>query len=90
MDSIPRGKSLSLAATAWVATRSSVGTTQRPVSEGPSGFKGGISAENYMRRTGISRATTTRDLQDLVDRKALIRVGALTSTRCHLCVTTTP
>lgn len=52
--------------------------------EGPAGFKGGLSAENYLRITGTSRATATRDLQDLVDKLALTRTGALKSTRYHL------
>ncbi len=52
--------------------------------EGPNGFKGGLSAENYIRITGTSRATATRDLQDLVDKQALIRTGLLKSTRYYL------
>lgn len=52
--------------------------------EGPAGFKGGLSAENYIRLTGTSRATATRDLQDLVDKQALTRTGILKSTRYHL------
>jgi len=52
--------------------------------EEPGGFKDGLSAENYIRITGTSRATATRDLQDLVDKKALTRSGALKSTRYHL------
>ena len=52
--------------------------------EGPAGFKGGLSAENYIRITGTSRATATRDLQDLVDKQALTRTGNLKSTRYHL------
>ncbi|MEJ1992726.1 MAG: Fic family protein, partial [Maritimibacter sp.] len=43
--------------------------------EGPGGFKGGLSAENYLRITGTSRATATRDLQDLVEKGALSRTG---------------
>ncbi|MBU4527921.1 MAG: Fic family protein [Hoeflea sp.] len=43
--------------------------------EGPDGFKGGLSAENYIAITGTSRATATRDLADLVDKGALIRTG---------------
>jgi len=43
--------------------------------EGISGFKGGLSAENYLRITGTSRTTATRDLQDLVSKKALLRTG---------------
>ncbi len=52
--------------------------------EGVEGFKGGLSAENYISMTGAARATATRDLQDLVDKGVLIRTGALKSTRYHL------
>ncbi|MGB7947826.1 MAG: Fic family protein [Candidatus Binatia bacterium] len=52
--------------------------------EGLEGFKGGLSAENYISITGASRATTTRDLQDLVDKGVLRRTGTLKSTRYHL------
>src|SRR5262249_19254401 len=38
----------------------------RMFAEGPSGFKGGLSAENYIAITKTSRATATRDLVDLV------------------------
>ena len=62
----------------------------RMMREGPEGFKGGLSAENYLRITGTSRATATRDLQDLVEKKALVRVGSLKSTRYHLYITTRP
>ncbi len=37
--------------------------------EGINGFKGGLSAENYIAITGTSRATATRDLQDLVEKR---------------------
>lgn len=43
--------------------------------EGPAGFKGGLSAENYLAITQTSRATATRDLNDLVDKGALVRSG---------------
>lgn len=43
--------------------------------EGPDGFKCGCSAENYIAITGTSRATATRDLQDLVEMSALSRTG---------------
>jgi Fic family protein len=62
----------------------------RMMREGPSGFKGGLSAENYIRLTGTSRATATRDLQDLVEKKALVRTGTLKSTRYHLYITVKP
>jgi Fic family protein len=52
--------------------------------EGVEGFKGGLSAENYISMTGAARATATRDLRDLVDKGVLIRTGALKSTRYHL------
>ena len=60
----------------------------RLMREGPDGFKGGLSAEKYISITGTSRATATRDLQDLVAVKALIRTGSLKSTRYHLPITT--
>ncbi len=52
--------------------------------EGLSGFKGGLSAENYISITGVSRATTTRDLQDLVAKGALIKTGERKYTRYYL------
>jgi Fic family protein len=52
--------------------------------EGIDGFKGGLSAENYISITGTSRATATRDLQDLVEKGALNRTGSLRHTRYWL------
>lgn len=52
--------------------------------EGLEGFKGGLSAENYISITGTSRATATRDLQDLVKKSVLTRKGELKSTRYYL------
>ena len=52
--------------------------------EGPAGFKGGLSAENYLKITGTSRATATRDLQDLVEKGALSRTGERRHTRYWL------
>ena len=52
--------------------------------EGPDGFKGGLSAENYITITAASRATATRDLQDLVAKGALTRTGERRHTRYHL------
>ncbi len=51
---------------------------------GPEGFTGGLSAQNYLSITKTSRATATRDLQDLVDKGALIKRGELKNTRYHL------
>lgn len=56
----------------------------RMFEEGMEGFKGGLSAENYIRITKTSRATATRDLQDLVDKGALNRTGERKSTRYTL------
>lgn len=52
--------------------------------EGPDGFKGGLSAENYIAITKASRATATRDLQNLVTKGALRRTGELKQTRYWL------
>ena len=52
--------------------------------EGLSGFKGGLSAENYITIAKTSASTATRDLQDLVTQGALTRTGELKSTRYHL------
>lgn len=52
--------------------------------EGIDGFKGGLSADNYISITGTSRATATRDLQNLVAMGALTRTGELRHTRYHL------
>jgi len=57
---------------------------ERMFREGPEGFKGGLSAENYIRITDTSRATATRDLQHLVDLGALTRTGMLKGTRYWL------
>lgn len=56
----------------------------RMYQEGPDGFTGGMSAEKYIRISPTSRATATRDLQDLVENKALVRKGDLKSTRYYL------
>lgn len=52
--------------------------------EGIEGFKGGLSAENYISIARTSRATATRDLQDLVSMGALRKTGELKFTRYHL------
>ena len=53
---------------------------------GPEGFTGGLSAGNYMRMTGASSATTTRDLAELVDMGVLVKTGDRKATRYHLVV----
>ncbi|MFS8048760.1 Fic family protein [Rhizobium sp. BR 314] len=52
--------------------------------EGIAGFKGGLSAENYISITATSRATATRDLQQLVEIGALTRTGERRHTRYAL------
>ncbi|MEZ5836604.1 MAG: Fic family protein [Geminicoccaceae bacterium] len=49
--------------------------------EGVGGFKGGLSAKNYITITGAFRATATRDLQDLVEKGLFVKKGKLKSTR---------
>ncbi len=56
----------------------------RIFAEGLKGFSGGLSAENYIKITKTSRATATRDLNDLVERKALYKTGELKHTRYWL------
>lgn len=56
----------------------------RMFAEGPEGFKGGLTAEKYIAITKASRATTTRDLIDLVEKGALNKTGALRHTRYQL------
>jgi Fic family protein len=55
--------------------------------EGIDGFKGGLSADNYIRIAKTSRATATRDLQDLVAKGALTKTGELRHTRYFLDIT---
>ena len=52
--------------------------------EGVDGFKGGLSAENYIRIAATSRATATRDLAEMVETGALRKTGKLRHTRYHL------
>lgn len=58
----------------------------RMFKEGPDGFQGGLSAGKYAIITGASPATTTRDLVDLVEKGALVRVGELRHARYQLSV----
>jgi Fic family protein len=56
----------------------------RMLREGIDGYKGGLSAENYITISKTSRATATRDLQELVEKGALSKTGELRHTRYHL------
>lgn len=57
---------------------------ERLFKEGPDGFKGGLSANNYSSITKAPRATTTRDLQDLVIKNILFKTGELKGSRYYL------
>lgn len=57
---------------------------ERMFREGIDGFKGGLSAENYNKIAPVPRSTVTRDLNDLVDKGALIKIGQLKHTRYYL------
>lgn len=48
---------------------------RRMLEEGPHGFEGGMSAKKYMTITGASKATATRDLQDLADKGIVVPAG---------------
>jgi Fic family protein len=58
--------------------------------EGPDDFAGGLSAGNYRTITGASLATATRDLNDLIEKGALIRTGERRYARYHLASTIQP
>lgn len=60
----------------------------RMFEEGLEGFKGGLSAENYISITKTSRATATRDLSELVNMNALVKTGELRHTRYFLNIKT--
>ena len=53
---------------------------QRMLKEGPQGFEGGMSAKKYISITKTSKATATRDLQDLVKKSVLKPMGGGRST----------
>lgn len=52
--------------------------------EGLDGFTGGLSAANYITIASTSRATATRDLQELVALGVFTQTGTLKSTRYYL------
>ena len=47
----------------------------RMLDEGPDGFEGGMNARKYKGLTRVSKATATRDIQQLVDMGAFVRHG---------------
>jgi len=54
---------------------------RRMLKEGPEGFEGGMSAKKYIAITHTSKATATRDLQDMVAKGAFIPYGGGRNTR---------
>ncbi len=52
--------------------------------EGLNGFKGGLSAQNYINITKTSRATATRDLQEMVNLGVVYKTGELKHTRYYV------
>lgn len=57
---------------------------RRMLDEGPEGFEGGINASKYVGLTKVSKATATRDLQQLAELGVLLPVGGGRSTRYQL------
>ena len=57
---------------------------------GTEGFLGGMSADKYFKITHAPHSTVTRDLNDLVDKKALWRSGQRRQARYHLSLTLRP
>ncbi len=62
----------------------------RVLREGPEGFKGGLSAGNYVSIAKTSPATARRDLADLVDKGAFTRTGERRHARYHLTIPLRP
>ena len=52
--------------------------------EGPTGFQGGMNARKYMSISKTSKATATRDLQDLVAKGLLKAHGGGRSTKYEI------
>ena len=57
---------------------------KRIFNAGHEGFKGGLSADNYIRIVKTSASTAIRDLKDLVDKGILLKTGELKRTRYWL------
>ena len=57
---------------------------KKMLEKGAEGFEGGMSAKKYMKITKTSKATATRDLQDLVEKGVLISIGAGRTSRYEI------
>ncbi|MCK5296742.1 MAG: Fic family protein, partial [Alphaproteobacteria bacterium] len=60
----------------------------RMFKEGIKGFKGGLSAKNYMTIADTTSSTTTRDLKDLVNKGVLFKKGEKKGSRYFLNIPT--
>jgi len=58
----------------------------RMLSEGPNGFKCGMNVKKYRSITDISKATATRDLQELVEMNVIVIKGLRRSTSYEILV----
>ena len=58
--------------------------TNRMLEEGPKGFEGGMSAKKYMAIAKTTKATATRDLQDLAEKEVFLVSGGGRSTKYQL------
>ena len=57
---------------------------RRILEEGHQGFEGGMNARKYVSLTTASKATATRDLQDLVHKGVFVSIGGGRSTRYEI------
>ncbi len=62
----------------------------RMLREGPDGFRGGLSAGNYITITGATTATASRDLADMVAKGVLNREGERRHARYHVNIPVRP
>ena len=56
----------------------------RILEEGSNGFKGGMNVKKYISITGTSKATATRDLQELTEMNVFLMKGAGRATSYQL------
>ncbi|MHB1946626.1 MAG: Fic family protein [Gammaproteobacteria bacterium] len=57
---------------------------RRMMQAGTKGFEGGMSAKKYMSITDTSKATATRDLQELLAKQVLVQIGSGRNVRYEL------
>jgi len=57
---------------------------QRLLDDGDGGFPGGLNAEKYMKMTGVSKATATRDLAEMVEQGQLWSHGVGKAVRYYI------